>query len=771
MKTVKKIGLYALAALMFSACSKDNLADSGITATTVDVPISFSVAELADAVSGDQSVAVVSNDYMEVKAMPVVETRGVAAKVEETKINSLQVLQFNGTAGTAAYVAGGRQENIGATGTTDQLSFPLKGSTAADQTLLFVANFPQELNGNGKTLAQVQDEVISGLDIYMNDGTAAAKALPMACVYKGSAGTGVKIDFNTPITGVALKYLYAKLNLTVKKTVSGTFNNLKAELKNVPNCSRVVPTASVPTGTTGLYPTANDMQSYVLPSFAFDKAYTLYVPENWQGKTTTTAAGDKDGSSHTAATYLEVSGIYPGKDYKVNYSIYLGADASSYNVERGTAYTVTATIKGDNKADKRVKIDPIDLGAAANCYIVNQGNMEYMFKPYKGPGGAALPTTGVTYSVLWSYYPNAASQTKNDIVTDSSIKYEDGYVKFTTAGSWGTAREGNAVIVAKQGTTVLWSWHIWSTAYKPTAVTYTTNGQLANAAGTAGNGTNITRQVMTYLLGAHAAGSTADVNNADARYLSYGMLYQWGRKDPFVPGNKTEQSGADFKGTSLAKAASATAEGWYAIAYNATGQTNNNNVNYAIAHPTYFIYGLEANTYDWTAKDDTLWGNAWTGGEYVGTTLVNKAATTKSAYDPCPAGWRVAPQDTFTRFTQTGANATNADQVKTAANVVVASSTAGAVASDFKNGWTFYYSAWRSGATLYWPASGYRNRDSGALNDVGAWGGSWSSSPAASGSANASNLNFRATNVNPLNSNNRANGLPVRCVKYLHEFA
>ncbi len=767
MKTVKKIGLYALAALTLGACSKDNLADSGITATTVDVPVSFSVDELTDAVSGDQSVAVVSNDYLEVKALPVVETRGVTAKVEETKINSLQVLQFNGTAATATYVAGGRQENIGATGTTSQLSFPLKASTAADQTLVFVANFPQELNGNGKTLSQIQDEVIAGLDIYMHDAaSASAKALPMACVYKGSAGTGVKIDFNTPITGVALKYLYAKLALTVKKTVAGNFTNLKAELKNVPNCSRVFPTASVPTGTTGLYPTANDMQSFVLPDFAFDKAYTLYVPENWQGKATTTAATDKDGSSHTAATYLEVSGTYPSKDYKVTYSIYLGADASSYNIERGTAYTITATIKGDNKADKRVKIDPIDLGAAANCYVVNQGNMEYMFKPYKGPGGAALPTTGVSYSVLWSYYPNATTQTVNDIITSTSVKYENGYVKFTTAGSWGTAREGNAVIVAKQGTTVLWSWHIWSTAYKPTAVTYTTNGQLANAGNTGGNGTNITRQVMTYLLGAHAAGSTADVNSADARYLSYGMLYQWGRKDPFVPGNKAEQSGADFKGTSLAKAANASSEGWFAVAYNATGTASPyDNVNYAIAHPTYFIYGLEANTYNWTAVKDDLWGNPWTGGEYVGSTVVNKASTTKSAYDPCPAGWRVAPQDTFTRFTQTGANATDANAVKTNANVVVASTTAGAVASDFKNGWTFYYSAWRSGATLYWPASGYRNRDSGALASVGTWGGSWSSSPAASGTAYASSLGFRATYVSPLGGSGRALGLPVRCVK------
>ncbi len=64
-------------------------------------------------------------------------------------------------------------------------------------------------------------------------------------------------------------------------------------------------------------------------------------------------------------------------------------------------------------------------------------------------------------------------------------------------------------------------------------------------------------------------------------------------------------------------------------------------------------------------------------------------------------------------------------------------------------------------------SSGYRNRGSGSLNEVGTWGGSWSSSPNASGSANASHLNFNASNVNPLNSTNRANGLPVRCVKYL----
>jgi len=62
-------------------------------------------------------------------------------------------------------------------------------------------------------------------------------------------------------------------------------------------------------------------------------------------------------------------------------------------------------------------------------------------------------------------------------------------------------------------------------------------------------------------------------------------------------------------------------------------------------------------------------------------------------------------------------------------------------------------------------ASGYRNRTSGALTNVGSNGYSWSSSPNSAGSTNAGNLNFNASNVNPFNNNNRANGFPVRCVR------
>lgn len=61
------------------------------------------------------------------------------------------------------------------------------------------------------------------------------------------------------------------------------------------------------------------------------------------------------------------------------------------------------------------------------------------------------------------------------------------------------------------------------------------------------------------------------------------------------------------------------------------------------------------------------------------------------------------------------------------------------------------------------PASGNRNNASGAFNNVGTNGYYWSS--IFSSATNGYNLNFNSTSVNPSNTNNRANGFPVRCVK------
>ncbi len=64
-------------------------------------------------------------------------------------------------------------------------------------------------------------------------------------------------------------------------------------------------------------------------------------------------------------------------------------------------------------------------------------------------------------------------------------------------------------------------------------------------------------------------------------------------------------------------------------------------------------------------------------------------------------------------------------------------------------------------------AAGIRNRETGALTNVGTNGDYYGSSSFASGNNNASYLTFTASNVNPLNAGTRANGRSVRCVQHL----
>ena len=64
-------------------------------------------------------------------------------------------------------------------------------------------------------------------------------------------------------------------------------------------------------------------------------------------------------------------------------------------------------------------------------------------------------------------------------------------------------------------------------------------------------------------------------------------------------------------------------------------------------------------------------------------------------------------------------------------------------------------------------ASGRRNNSDGTLNNVGTNGFNWVASPHTTNVTNGGNLNFNSSNVNPANSNNRANGMPARCVQEL----
>jgi uncharacterized protein (TIGR02145 family) len=67
--------------------------------------------------------------------------------------------------------------------------------------------------------------------------------------------------------------------------------------------------------------------------------------------------------------------------------------------------------------------------------------------------------------------------------------------------------------------------------------------------------------------------------------------------------------------------------------------------------------------------------------------------------------------------------------------------------------------------SLFLPAAGLRNNNSGELVGTSSNGYCWSSSPYYGGVSYAGGLGFYSGSVYPLNSNNRAYGFSVRCVR------
>ena len=279
-------------------------------------------------------------------------------------------------------------------------------------------------------------------------------------------------------------------------------------------------------------------------------------------------------------------------------------DNKTGEIREGVVYFLKAGTEESVQTIRIAQLPAIDeLGpknlskkGAANSYIVTEAG-EYKFWAVKGNSGIEVNPASV--EVLWETWNNAEEVAANSVV--ASVSLSGSYVVFSTPE---TLKPGNAVIAAKDaGGVILWSWHIWV----PETEIVTADYGIYPA------------PMMDRNLGALVA-ATAD---AAAPVESFGLTYQWGRKDPF-PGPKAVKSGDN---ATVAGVAVSTKPG------NGTSAESCMTVEETIANPT--VLGFTQNG-DWLPAelaDKTLWQNE-----------------VKTMYDPCPPGYRVPARNTESAF-------------------------------------------------------------------------------------------------------------------------
>lgn len=302
-------------------------------------------------------------------------------------------------------------------------------------------------------------------------------------------------------------------------------------------------------------------------------------------------------------------------------------------------------------------LQDLSKGGTANCYIATTGSSFRFDASIKGNGADdgntyytgyhGVEITGAAFADLVWEATYDADKTRSTRIIDGLPVYSpaEKAVYFSTGEV-----EGNAVICVRDAEgQILWSWHIW-----------VTDSQIGTSQG---NGLDW----MDRNLGA--------LNNEPGNIANRGMLYQWGRKDPFLPSpaayinvpyHKYDEDGYLLE----------TEEEYYQIqeqivASRTLVNVNNTqvgngflqwdylgvapvaleapgNIEYSVQNPT-TILGCRTDipigeyVFDWYLQQDIegmqslsyLWGDADKGTKY------------KSIFDPCPPGYAVPPRGAF----------------------------------------------------------------------------------------------------------------------------
>ena len=806
MKVTKFFGLWILSVLCVLSCTDEEQGTGNIVpdVATAPVKLSLDATPMRGTVSttrarGDNSLDLVLGEEVGKTANTAGTRAGTLTDVQEDAINDICVFQFGNADGKLKY---SEYASLTDGQLTANISLASGVGTCTVYVLANVGDLTQKV-AYGSAVADFKK-----LAAEVSSGKGTGQNLPMC---------GYKADFNSEADNasltVSLTRAVAKVSLNLTTPNAGdVFTVTSVRLMNVAKKLYYVESATTA-------PTAAELTTYTSDN---TKSIAWYVPENKAGSNSLTDWKERyEDNVPATATYILIEGSYTPKGgiaRDVAYTIYLGAGdkAGDFNVVRNTKYTINAAIKGTNMNDGRVLVGK-DLSAAgtqtANCYVVNttDANKWYRFKATIRGNGAAtsaqISYTGTDIPANDRIAPDNAALVWETREGDKAptldyVGYSrNGYIVFKL----GEATEGNAVVAAKNGATTLWSWHIWTTAaFDRNGIkvqTYETRPR--NGLASYADITKREFKMMDRNLGA-ASGTATKV--AEEAIKTYGVYFQFGRKDPFpaagvmvrtddadiVPvydanGNKILKNSNQIKNSTITKGTDQTAvklqlayavenplmfilreDGDKAIAYGGDGTNPSYNWIFA-AHPA--KSGVEGSV-PWKASNK-LWGSGLTN-ESTGLILETITDIKKTIYDPCPYGYHMPPQDTWTNFT-TAAMAYKTDIV-TEYNVVAAdknnqaSKDIGFADNKFEV-WGRRFFAIGEAATAdagnvaFYPAAGYRHGTDGHINYIGWACIVWAASPYSATSQNAGYWDTSSNWVRSVNDTNRSSAFPVRCVQ------
>ncbi len=364
--------------------------------------------------------------------------------------------------------------------------------------------------------------------------------------------------------------------------------------------------------------------------------------------------------------------------------------------------------------EQSVTVAIVDAGGeegAANSFIVAPGST-VTIKAVKG--NSSEPVAIDNAKLVW--------QSASGMVKTVAANATEGVI----AVELNPGVSGNAVVAATKEGKITWSWHLWVSDYDPEADPFVWTAASGN-----------TYTYMDRNMGA----MSAEKYSAEA----LGLLYQWGRKDPFAGAVGIENSLAasyyDIDGNQIYE----TAED--RPVYDANDHTTDN-IEVAIANPMVFYTSPSSSwpVVDWLTDKAELQNNdLWGGVSHI-----------KTIYDPCPEGWMVPESGENWDFRKEykKAGSLNDDNPYDPSYPWYSSNLD-------KEDVGFRYRT-SDGSEYWWPQGGNRDGQKGSIQSVGGSGDYWTSTS----SNTLMNMQmFAWGNPKSQTGLNRVYGASIRCIK------